>query len=484
MWGTTSQTRRVLPQLLRNGDVRMVRAKNGVEPTHTTGDRLWEITNSEALATVQRAYASDVTTTELSGPYLAEFPSRPCFPLLLWFPLLGPPSLVHRGALQKLHEELASYADGVTTDMIVLRSDVESGACALRVHFPGWIVHEVVALQLQAYALAWLRHAFPTLFSSEDVLRETMFRDAVPLAGCAAMRVCPECRRHASRMEMCTHCGMTGWQMVPRTCMTAWHTLTSAQTWTDAAPGNTFTSPTVRATRQQPCRAFMCLPHNMPPLPLWGCRCGTKHLLTTAHCDICRGKRGSGARLRWDSSSGMVKCAALRGEPLSSHGEAGEVTALHLLASAFQDLLWMVSGMFHHRQGRKQLHMWAKCTMGPTWKVGAGRQVRYTIVLQGLGSASHPPRVTHPGSPMLLVVTPDGAWLECSAPGCNYKTSACPLHHVLKDELFPLKGHVRQISINPRHVQCRTHRIAYFQHRATMTSARRPDEAGDDVLMA
>ena len=81
MWGTTSQTRRVLPQLLRNGDVRMVRAKNGVEPTHTTGDRLWEITDRQALTTVQHAYASDVTMTELSGPYLAEFPSRPCFQL-------------------------------------------------------------------------------------------------------------------------------------------------------------------------------------------------------------------------------------------------------------------------------------------------------------------------------------------------------------------------------------------------------------------
>ena len=101
MWGTTSQTRRVLPQLLRRGDIRVVKARNGVQPTHSTGDRLWEIVGAEALKAVQKAYASDVERA-VPAPYLAEYPSSPGFPLHLRFPLLGPPSALHERALEKL----------------------------------------------------------------------------------------------------------------------------------------------------------------------------------------------------------------------------------------------------------------------------------------------------------------------------------------------------------------------------------------------
>ena len=58
--------------------------------------------------------------------------------------------------------------------------------------------------------------------------------------------------------------------------------------------------------------------------------------------------------------------------------------------------------------------------MGPAYKVGQGTVSEYIVVLQGLGSCTHPLHTHHPHAPLLLCIASTGARIVCSAPGCTW----------------------------------------------------------------
>lgn len=370
-----------------------------------------------ALPALEAAHLQDLQVG-LPSAYMAEY-HGPSFPLHLTLTLQH----VECHWLLQLHAELQKCSP-VSSSLIALRS-LGKEAQKVRLHFPSWIVDEVQALRLHAYAVHWLAQQAPEL--GLDLSTDgDMYRHPLPLLGCPQMLGCPSCRGATGRMELCSQCGMTGWveQLGGR--------MELLGSWT-AEGASVVLSPDellrqLRIRSQEP--PNMTVPESAPPLPLWQCKCQTWRNQKDARCSSCSMRLPTG-RLKWGGIYPQTASAV----QLTLQSEDG--WRLPVLQTSFRSLL--------RRVGGSPTHPWQGCTMGPVWKLGASK---FQLVLQGLGSACHPGGA-HPHAPMILTITPQGVELTCSAPGCKFSTGKRPVYI---PQLFPVTN---------THNGCSTYQFTY-----------------------
>ena len=324
--------------------------------------------------------------------------------------------------LCQLHAELARHASE-PSPMVVLRSlrSTSKGALHVRVHFPAWIVDEVRALRLHAFAVHWLARYVPELGACTTTDGD-LYRHPLPLLGCPQMLSCSSCRGASGRMELCSQCGMTGWMEQPGSrleLLGGWTAEGRAQSLTPAAALPLLRAHSTRAPS-------MVVPAEAPPLPLWQCKCQTWRNVKDARCSSCS-MRAPVGRLKW----GQIFPHPASAVQLTPQSEDG--WRLPVLQSSFRNLL--------RRVGRSACHPWQHCTMGPVWKLGPAK---FLLALQGLGSACHPGG-SHPNAPLMLTITPQGVELACS--GCKFTTGKQPLYI---PQLFPVASTQRGCSARMR----------------------------------
>lgn len=384
-----SRTRQFLAEQLRSMGARTVKKRSGQSPTHSSLDKEW-IVEPRTLPALEAAHLLDLQAG-LPSAYMAEY-HGPSFPLHLTLIL----EHVDCSSLLQLHAELRKCA-AIPSPMIALRSSGKE-AQQVRLHFPSWIVDEVRALRLHAYAVHWLAQQAPELGVNLSTDGD-MYRHPLPLLGYPQMLGCPSCRGATGRMELCSQCGMTGWveQLGGR--------MELLGSWTD--DGEPSVLQPADLLQQLRIRSDECpnmtVPECTPALPLWQCKCQTWRNQKDARCSSCSARPPVG-RIKWGGVYPQPPSAV----QLTPQSEDG--WCLPVLQTSFRSLL--------RRVGGSPSHPWQHCTMGPVWKLGAAK---FQIVLQGLGSACHPGGA-HPNAPMVLTITPQGVELTCSAPGCKFST--------------------------------------------------------------
>lgn len=396
-----SRTRQYLAEQLRATGARTVKKRSGQAPTHSTLDKEW-IVEPHALAELERAHLLDLQVG-MPSAYMAEY-HGPNFPLHLSLTL----SHLDAAALLQLQTELGGHA-AVCSPMIVLRACDKSGR--VRLHFPTWMVDEVQALQMHAYAMHWLALQAPELGVKIESDGDA-YRNPVPLLGCPQMLCCSSCRGASGRMELCSQCGMTGWieQRGSRMeLLGSW----DAEQQPLALPQHELLCQLRLHSDKSP---NMRVPPCAPPLPLWVCKCQTWRSQKDSRCSACGTRAGVG-RMKWGTMYTQPSTAV----PLTLHSEDG--WRLPVLQTAFRNLLRIVGGSLDHP--------WQRCFMGPVWKLGPAK---FVLPLQGLGSSCHPGG-SHPHAPMMLTITPQWGELSCSAPGCKFSTGKRPLY---LPQLFPV----------------------------------------------
>ena len=450
----TAQLRQVLAKELRDGHIRTTRRNSDQTPTHTTLDRLWMV-ESETLLRLERAYVSDVGAG--TGVYMAEF-HPPRFALHLHFLFMGGgPTPIHARAVAKLCAELSLHAAAPMAEAVGLISVEEAGQWGVRLHFPGWLVNEIMALRLQAFALAWLRHTFPTLLAPRSAVNPDAYRRPVPWLACPDMVVCSACRRATSKMEHCAPCGMTGWTQLPCSRMRPWH----AWSLEKDVELSDVTAELLQKLRLS-CTvsaelAFENLPAATPPLPLWQCQCAAPaaerwHSQRSPACAACGARfQWRTARMRWPKDDDQLECSVC--PPRHAVLLQPHDVNLLLLRGAFRSILWMVGG----GGDVSKCNPWRHCTMGLAWRVS---EKEYVVALRGLGSSTHPVGVCHPHAPLFLRITPEGGAITCSAPGCAFTTGMRPLANMT--QLFA-KTTGAQVPIGRHQWEHQGTRVAWLQ---------------------
>ena len=235
-------------------------------------------------------------------------------------------------------------------------------------------------------------------------------------------------------MEMCAACGMTGWQERPGSRVLPWYAWTNSEmTPVKDITVDLLDRIRLRAPGQADAPpAFPRLPRDTPPLPLWTCSCevspGQKrwHSQRSVVCSECKQRfPWRLAKMRWAKDGAGVQHAA----PPRSAPVLPNDYKMPLIRQIFQDVLWSAGG----GAGGKS-NPWRACAMGPAYKVGHGNRSEYIVVLQGLGSCTHPMHAHHPHAPLLLRITPAGAEIVCSAHECTWKGTG--LRAVAQESLF------------------------------------------------
>ena len=397
-----ANTRQFLASQLCSTGARTVKKRSGQVPTHSTLDHEW-IVEPTAQKALEDAHLLDLKAGHSTYTYIAEY-HGPSFPLHLSFSL----GQDGRAAMRQLQVELQKHA-ATPSSMLVLGS---GEGTRLRLHFPAWIADEVTALRLHAYASHWLALHFPEL-GVKLASDSDMYRTPLPLLGCPQMLSCSSCRGVAGRMELCSHCCMTGWSVQSGSRMQllgSWAADGSSlaldmQQWLQHLRIHTAEPPN------------LTVPDCTPALPLWECKCRTWRNQKDSRCSVCSSLRTGSVRLKW----GGVYPQLAAGMQLMPQSEDG--WRLPVLQAALGNLLRIVGGCLRHP--------WEHCTMGPVWKLAPSK---FLLPLQGLGSACHPGGA-HPHAPMMFTITPHGAELACSAPGCKFSTGKRPIY---LPQLFPV----------------------------------------------